>query len=282
MSIVIAEQLDWLAIEQLINKSKSILLVTHKKPDGDAIGSLVGLGLALQQHKKQITLLVDDGAPEKFSFLEGSDKVQDFLENNDLDLIIALDASDINILGEVGKAVFLLDAPKIVIDHHATNDLFGTYHLVSSGYVSTTEIILELLERLGWSLNAPIANALMLGVVTDTQAFRYGPITAQTFGNVQKLMAHNVDLRGIIERMLVSIPHNQLKLTGLGLTNATLEEHVIWSWITIKELVEHGLDPAQSAPLSDELLKDENAYISVFFRETKTGDVRAKVSVLMG
>jgi phosphoesterase RecJ-like protein len=282
MPVTKVTRLDWDAAVHLLNSATNIALVTHVRPDGDAIGSLVGLGGALKERGRTVHLLVDGGKPTSFGFIPGVDAITGALPDAPLDLVIALDGSDLQILGEAGAAAFALGVPTLVIDHHATNDLFGSVHVVSSDYVSTTHVIQHLLKRLGWEISQPVAKALMLGIVTDTQCFRVGSITIDTFSDVQQLMARGVDLRSIVERTVMSIPHGQLQVIGRVIARATLKNHVIWSSLGLKEIEELGRESVRNAHMSDQLLQDEEAYISAFFQETDEGSVRVSMRAVPG
>jgi phosphoesterase RecJ-like protein len=260
---------------ELLQAAQTIIIVTHVRPDGDAIGSLCGLGLALREMGKRVTLAVDDGVNDYLSFVPGSETVQANLYSPQADLVISCDASDLERTGEVGATAFGLAVPKLVIDHHATNTLFGDVHLVHSDYVSTTEAIYHLLRHLGrYPFSLPVATALMVGFMTDTISFRVGPVTSTTLQQVADLMEMGVNLRHVIERMLIRLEPGQLQLMGQGLAHAEVQGHVIWASLRLEDLRAFGLGTGEKPELSTELLRDKRAYIACFFLETEEGDIR--------
>src|SRR5262249_7795429 len=138
----------------------------------------------------------------------------------------------------------------------------------------TTEAVYRWLEYLGWKMSQPIANALMIGYITDTIAFRVGPVTSATMGQVAKLMEYGADMRAAIERMLVRMEPGHLQLMGRGMARAKIEDHVIWTHLTLAELQEFNLNTGEKPELSSEILRDANAHIACFFLETEEGDIR--------
>lgn len=278
----VVERLEFERADELVNAAEKIIIITHARPDGDAIGSLVGMGLALQAQGKQVIMGVDDGVGADFHFIKGTQDVLPEPDGQTADLIISVDASSADRTGVWGQYALNLGKPIVVLDHHPTNTFFGDAHIVKSHYVSATEAVLAWLDHLGWQLNAEVAHALLLGLVTDTMCFRVGYVSQQTFKVAQRLMAFNLDLREIVERTLVQVPSSHLRALGRGLENAKLEDHVIWTSLTYQEQEELGLLEDRKPELSNELLRDKNAYIAVFFTETEEGDIRLSLRSIPG
>lgn len=269
-------RLDWEQANSLVGDAQQIIVVTHVNPDGDAFGSLLGLGLALRERGKTVTLAVDGGVLPDFRFLPGAATVLSSFDGAlpPADLVISTDASSIDRIGEVGAAAFALGTPTIVIDHHATNTFFGDVTILNSGFVSSTEAVLEWLDQLGWEPSPQVAMALMTGLITDTISFRVGPVTAETFRKAMRLMALGVDLRGITERTLSRSRTGIQPLVGRGLERTQLEDHVIWTYLRLQDMADFGLTAEEKPELSSQILKDEQAYIAAFFYEVEGGDLR--------
>lgn len=276
------KRLEFEAASQLVKDAQTVTVVTHFKPDGDAIGSLIGLGLALQAQGKTVNMVVDDGVPENMGFINGVEHVLSELQSLSPDLVIAVDCADAERAGDWGQRLFKLNKPIIVLDHHPTNTFFGQAHIVNSAYVSTTEAVLAWLDYLEWELAREIAHPLMLGLVTDTMGFRVGAVTAHTFEIAARLMAFGLDLREIVEHTLINIPSNHMQAVGRGLDKAILERHVIWSGFTLEEQEELNLLNGRKPELSSEMLRNEDAYISAFFTETEDGEVRVSFRSVPG
>lgn len=282
MSESIVVRQEWETAAQLLQAAQKIIVITHIRPDGDAIGSLVAMGLALREHGKQITMVVDEGVPRDLRFIIGAEEVLSALPNPQADLVIVVDCSSMDRTGIAGEAAFALGIPSIIIDHHPTNTFWGTAHIVKSSYISTTEAILDWMDHLGWEFSQEVATALMMGLLTDTISFRVGPITADTFAMAQRLMSYGVDIRGISQRVFSRVPSGTLQLMGLGFLRLQIEDHVIWTALTLEDFQKMGFTTAQKPELSSELLTDENAYIAAFFLETEEGDIRVSFRSVPG
>jgi len=155
-------------IRRKIRTSQRVLVATHVRPDGDAIGSLLGLGLALRQAGKSVQMLSTDGVPVSYRHLPGS---QDIIQRpeGEFDLTIVLDCSDQD---RAGKNFNGFNPPDLNIDHHVTNLLFAKLNLVDTTAVATAEILAGNLG--GWDLpmTPDVAAALLTGIITDTLGFR--------------------------------------------------------------------------------------------------------------
>lgn len=149
----VPETLPWRAAVELVRGASKILLICHISPDGDAIGSLLGLGLALHTLGKTPTLACESTPPSKFSFLSGFESIVSRVDPLPFDLVIALDSSDLTRLGEVYNIHHVAGVPLINIDHHVTNLYFGEVNLVDPNAASTAELVLTLLDHLGISID---------------------------------------------------------------------------------------------------------------------------------
>src|SRR5579883_2215786 len=165
-----------------IAAAQKIVLACHVNPDGDALGSLLALGLAIEAAfpKKDLVFLSQDGVPEIYRFLPGSDRVQTSTTRKDFDLAIALDSGD---LKRVGLKVMptISSAPvQMDIDHHVGEGAFGDIRLLDSRAAATAEIVFDLIPELGATISTDIAICLLTGVITDTGSFRFMNVTPRT------------------------------------------------------------------------------------------------------
>ena len=156
-------------IRQLLNNAQKILIASHIRPDGDAIGSCLGLGLALRAIGKTVTIVLSDGAPSTFHHLPGRKSIVRSVDpGTSFDLTISLDASDPERLG----SAFGDRKVDLQIDHHITNVNFGKYNFVDSKSVATCAILGQHLSEWGLPLNDEIATVLLTGILTDTIGFQ--------------------------------------------------------------------------------------------------------------
>jgi bifunctional oligoribonuclease and PAP phosphatase NrnA len=270
---------DFSGVKTAVIQANHIMLVTHVAPDGDAIGSLTAAGLALRQLQKRVTLMCDDPAPPRFHYLSLVDRITPKHETNaDYDLIIALDCGDAERMGNVYQNLPNQDLPLINIDHHVTNNNFGTINIVDLAANATTEILFDLLPVLGVTLTQEIAMSLLTGLVTDTLGFRTNGVTAHTLTAAGKLIEAGADLPLITMQGLILKPISTLLLWQKGLNNMRIDDGLIWATITAKERKEVGhmassssglvniLAEVQSAAMSAVLLEMDNGTVSVGFR----------------
>lgn len=266
--------LNWIGAGQLLNSAKTILVVTHVKPDGDALGSLLGLTQALREQGKTVDAAVDGGVPEFAAFLTESNTVLDKLNSGAWDLMISVDASDEERYGTTGAYGRTHSKALLNIDHHPTNPLFGEATLVDTDAVSTTEVIYEWLLRLGYPISKPVAVALLTGLVTDTLSFSTSNVKPATLGIAQQLMIAGASLSEINARTLDSRPYAVIKLWGETLPSVELDGLVISATIRQADLQRAGLrEVTNSGGLVQLLINVNEAMIAVLFKEQPDGRV---------
>lgn len=258
---------DWAEASHSVMAAKSILVVTHVKPDGDAIGSLLGLTLALREQGKTVEAAVDGGIPEAFRFLADWNLVRDELQIGEWELMISVDASDEERSGVVGVYGRAHSAKVINLDHHPTNTLFGDIHLVLSEAVSATEIIFQWLTRMSIALSQPVATALLTGLVTDTIGFRTSNVNPTTLDIGSQLMRAGAPLYDIINRTLVTKPLSHIELWKKVFPSIQAQNSIISAVVTQENLNQAGLADMTDGGLVSMLVAAEEPVIAVVFKE---------------
>jgi phosphoesterase RecJ-like protein len=164
----------------ILKKSGKIALTTHINSDGDALGSLLGLGTALQRLGKEVYFLIDDVLPAQYLFLPGIEKIKAPAEYSRIkaDLLVVLDSSDFE---RIGRVLDFVDADfTLNIDHHVSNSGLSDFRLLDIKASATCEIVFDLLAKLEVALDRQIAVMLYTGVVSDCGFFRYANTSAKT------------------------------------------------------------------------------------------------------
>ncbi len=181
-------------IKSLISESENILILSHKNPDGDNIGSIIALGLSLRSQNYNVTLANLDPVPSDYLFLEGASEFNllSKLELNDFDLIIALDCSDLERVGD--NRILEFSGEIINIDHHKTNSSFGDINIVDTDACATGEIVYGVLRDLGFPIDRKIANALYTAISTDSGSFKYSSVTAKTHRIIADLIENGINV----------------------------------------------------------------------------------------
>ncbi len=181
---------DRAKIVECLKEEDAFYLISHMQPDGDSIGSLLALGEGLLKKGKNVKLFNPGQVPRKFSFLKGADLVQNEVLINDPTIpVVVLDSSDPERLGIFRDAVMKCETI-INIDHHVTNQRYGTYNLVDVYAAATGEIIYHILHDLELPLNADIARSLYIAISTDTGSFKYDNTTPDTHRITAALLEH--------------------------------------------------------------------------------------------
>ena len=203
-------------IDRLI-KSQSIFLATHVNPDGDAIGSLISLGLGLQQYGKRVYTYNESPIPAVYRFLPGVRLVkQEMPQSHDWDTAVILDCGDIERIGAAAGCIH--DLPQIInIDHHVTNTAFGQYRLVDSGASSSVEIVYRLLKRMNVEIDEAIATAIYTGILTDTGSFRFANTNSAAFAICSEMVQCGVDPYTVAQHVYGTYSLGRIKLLNMAL-----------------------------------------------------------------
>ena len=210
-------------IAALLNRGKKFLLMTHKDPDVDGIGSMLALGRALISKNKEIVLLTEEPLVSPVIFLEGADKVVQILSfPDDYDAVLALDCAEKSRIG-FSKAFVDNAEPLINIDHHGTNDFFGDINLVDEKSSSTGELIYRLIKNAGFPMDLAVAKNIYAAIMTDTGSFRYSNTTPLSFRIAAEMMDYGVKPWELSRRIMDEYGHARLKLLRLALD--TIEFH---------------------------------------------------------
>jgi phosphoesterase RecJ-like protein len=266
----------WEDAAQSIRHSAQILLICHVSPDGDAIGSLLGLGRGLGMLGKTTTLACESPPPRKFSFLPDFDTIVSVVEPYPYDLVIGLDCSDATRLGSVYDAEQMDGVPLINIDHHVTNLFFGDVNLVNEQAASTAEVVLSLLDRLGVPLDqdgAGIALCLLTGIVTDTLGFRTSNVTPQVMASTIRLMEAGASLSEVTHYVFNQRPRVELSLLAHGLSQMQTEGAMAWSEIALADRHACGHRGTSDAGLVDMLVRTREIHVAAVFSEMEDDQV---------
>ncbi len=266
-----------MAIEELIESIRlelaqvqRILVVAHVRPDGDAVGSLLGLGLALQAAGKQVQMVLSDGVPGAFAHLPGVRQVA-YRPQGRVDYIIVVDCSD---LERVGPALDAFNTPDLNIDHHITNLNFARTNLVDPQAVSTTQIIANLLPKLDLPLTPESAQALLTGLITDTLGFRTPNITPAALRLAAALMEAGANLPDLYFKAQIQKSFEAVRFWGSGLARLTRENGLVWTALTMGERQAAGYGGRDDADLVNILSAIDGFKVAVIFVEQPNGGVK--------
>jgi bifunctional oligoribonuclease and PAP phosphatase NrnA len=254
-----------------LESAHSIGLTTHVRPDGDAVGGVLGLGLALSSLGKQVQMVLPSGVSHTFRHLHGSEQVQKAF-TAPCDFYISLDCADLKrSRGLPVDAHFDLN-----IDHHITNEKFAAINLVVPDAVATCAILTEIIPQLGMSLSQEVASALLTGIVSDSIGFRTSNTNIQALKLSAALMEAGADLYTLYNKALISRPYNSAKYWGFALSRMQKKDGVVWTSLTLEDRKESGYKLDDDADLTNLLSSIEESRVSVLFVEHST--TKTKVS----
>lgn len=208
-------------IAEELRSGYRFLISTHVNPEGDAIGSVLALGLALKDLGKKVLVLTQDPIPPVLTFLPGAEEIlHQAPENGGFDVAFALDCGDKTRLGVEFARVKGIG--KIInIDHHVSNSYFGDINLVDPRASSTAEIIFDLLRTIPVVLTPAVAENIYVGILTDTGSFHYSNTSPKTFAVARSCLRAGVEPWKVAEKVYETQPLARLRLLPLVL--ATLE-----------------------------------------------------------
>ena len=233
------------AIKERLNGASKIMIASHIRPDGDAIGSSLALGLALTDSGKSVKMVLMDGVPASFRHLEGSDFIVKE-PDGECDTFITVDCADFR---RVGKAFENFDQPDINIDHHKTNENFGILNLIEPEEVATSAILATHLPAWGFKITKPMADALLTGIITDTLGFRTSNTNPSALRLCAMLMETGSNMPDLYMRSLVYKSFSAARYWGAGLTSLEQDNGIVWSTLTLDDRKRAGYGGNDDADL---------------------------------
>jgi phosphoesterase RecJ-like protein len=263
----------------LISRNRTILLLTHQRPDGDALGSMLGLGHMLRAAGKKTFPVLAEGISSVFRYLPGSGEIRAELPPA-YDISILVDCAD-------SERVSLPEGttarpPDLIIDHHITNERFAGINLVDPKSTATAELITDLAEELGLSIPPEAAMCLLAGVVTDTLGFRTPNTGLHTLDVVQRLVRAGGALSDTIERSLHRRSLAAARYWGAGLSRLERDGDIVWTRLTLEDRRVAGYPGRDDADLVNILSSIDGPAAAVIFIEQDGGKIKVSWRVGSG
>jgi bifunctional oligoribonuclease and PAP phosphatase NrnA len=259
-----------------IHRAKRIVILSHVRPDCDAIGSQLALLLSLQQLGKEVTAWNEDGLPESYRFLEKSSLIQQPPgEPEEFDLAIALDTASQQRLGTTLQAIRRANQ-WINIDHHASNPGYGDLVYIDTVAPATGQIVYEFIRTEKLPFSRAAADALYAAISTDTGSFRYSNTTARTFEIAGELIRSGANAAKIANKLYESYPKRRVQLLGELLPNASfdLDDQIASMSLTNETKERLQIQPDDIDGLIDYVRAVDTVIVAVFFEELADGKIR--------
>ena len=255
-------------IIEVIREHKTFCIVGHIRPDGDCIGSQLGLALALRNEGKKVTVWNQDTIPLKYKFLVGDGLIEKPKRGEKFDCVIATDCASFERLGKVGESI---GTRKIFIniDHHESNTRYADVNWVSPREPSTGELIYRLLKVARWPITKPIADLLFTAISTDTGSFQYATTRPGTFHAGAELVTRGANLAKICDEVYQSYPLSRAKLLKHVYSKFRLspDEEIAWLWLKKKDFSRTGAETDDTEGLIDHLRAIEPVVVACVFEE---------------
>ncbi len=268
---------SFLEIAGALRTADRVLIYSHVRPDGDAIGSLLALGMALRQEGRNVVMWSQDGVPATMQFLAGTELVrQPPFPPSEFDAVVAVDTAEEKRGGEELLKAVLRRSLTVNIDHHATNPGYGDLCRIDPRAPATGEILFELIRAAELPFTSAVADALYVAIATDTGWFQYPATTARTYEVAAELVRGGVDAPAISARLNDNSPRRRFELMRIFLDRAVFstDGRVADSALTLADATQAGAQPEDTEGLIDLIRAVDGVVVAAFFEELPDGNCR--------
>jgi len=255
-------------ILDVVRKSKAICVVGHIRPDGDCVGSQLGLALALKNEGKKVYCWNEDSIPQKYKFLNQVELFQRPKQGMKFDCVIAADCASFERLGRAGKCITYRKT-FINVDHHESNTRYGDINWISAREPSTGELIYRLIKVARWPITKPIADCLFTAISTDTGSFQYATTRPGTFHAAAELVTRGANLAKICDEVYQSYPLSRARLLKhvYDRFRLTHDDRIAWFWLKKIDFARTGAESVDSEGLIDHIRAIEPVVVACVFEE---------------
>jgi phosphoesterase RecJ-like protein len=258
-------------LKRLLNKPSQVLVLTHTRPDGDAVASLAALSLSLKSIQHEVVALLPGGVPGRYSYLPGLELISEDLPNH-VDLIFAVDSADERRLGVSPEK--LPRSVDVNIDHHISNTYFGQINIVDVTAASATQVLHDVLKEIRVPISKDIAIGLLTGLVTDTIGFRTENVTPEVLRLAAELQELGASLSQIKQEALYQRTYAALRYWGCGLSRLEQENGVTWTTLKLEDRGKTGYPGYDDADLINLMSNVEKTRVAVILIEQPGGKVK--------
>ena len=273
------ENVDLHTIADALRASRDVLVVTHRNPDGDAVGSAAALAVSLRSLGARVTLVCPDPVPGYLLRLPGAAAFIHTVERDDYDLVVSVDVSDPALLKPlpIAEAQFFQERHSINIDHHFSNLFYGTLNYVDVDAASATEIVGRLLkDEFGFAYTADVASDLLYGVVNDTHSFQNSNTTPRTLRFSADLVEAGADLSAIVFNLLLEKRVSAARVWAESLPTLRFAEgdRVAMLTVSLDALTRAGGTMEDADGLVEFLRNIQGVELAALFKQTAVDEYR--------
>jgi len=267
------------SIRNAILSARTIAIAGHVNPDGDSIGSLLSLGLALEGLGKKVFMISPGGVPKKYKSLPGADRIMESAATlKKIDLAISVDCSSRDILGNAFDA-FKLAKGIIEIDHHDFRRPFGDIQFVDTKAAAVGEMIYLLLKELKAHITTDVAQNLLTSIIVETDSFRLPNVRAFTFEVCTELIKKGVDFYNLVNTIFWAKTKESAILSGICMSRCKFlkKDRIVWSVVKQKDFLLTGGKDEDVDMVADEMRALKGVDISILFREKSRDTLRVSL-----
>jgi phosphoesterase RecJ-like protein len=275
--------IDWTPLADLIETHDRFLVTTHVRPDGDALGSEVGMAGLLRQKGKDVRVVNSSPTPPRYDFLEADTNLFEHFGHRvqpadlaDREVAVILDLSSWNQLGDMAGFIRQFSGPRVVIDHHVSEDDLGATVFKDSTAEATGILVMQAIAALGGSYTPEVAAGLLTAIAMDTGWFRHSNTRAGTLRAVAELIDAGARADDIYRKLFDRNTLGRLKLMGATLSGmqTDLGGKIAYATISLPDLVRTGAIPPDSEDLVDYTVSMRGVEIGMLFIEQARGGVK--------
>ena len=261
------------ALLELIKPRESFFLTSHARPDGDALGSALGLMHLLDAMGKKVTVAFADPIPGIYRWLPGVERIGTESSADSPDAAIVLECDCIERTGFDPERFAEMGAGLTInIDHHLSGRPFGDFNWIDPTACAVGAMIYDLAVASGVAISAGMASCLYTAVLTDTGAFTYPGTVATTFALAEHLIHRGADASGIARQVYFSNPVGKIRALGAALGTMMIENGIAWAWITEDEMDRTGAVVEDCEGIVNYLIGIAEVKVAIFLRELPLGD----------
>ena len=254
-----------------IKKAKTIVILTHENPDGDAVGSSLAMYMALKQMGKNPDLIIPE-LPRVYNFMPCANEIKKEGSKEPYDLAIALDSATIKMLNGWSN-YFETAKVKVTIDHHSTNTMYADYNFVNPDAPACAQILISIIDYFGVNIDKEIGTCILTGIITDTGGFQYQSTTPETFEFASELLKKGVNVSDVYKRVMntKSRANFELRKRAIDRMEFLEEGKISITYITKKDEEDVNSETGDYEGIVEEGRAIEGVEVSIFIRETSKG-----------
>lgn len=278
--------IDWTPLADLIETHERFLVTTHVRPDGDALGSEVGMAGLLRQKGKDVRVVNASFTPPRYDFLDPHKTLFEHfgtqvqpVELADREVAIILDLSSWQQLGDMAGYLRQFAGPRVVIDHHVSQDDLGATFLKDTSAEATGTLIVRAIRALGGSFTPEVATGLLVAIAMDTGWFRHSNTEPQTLRTAADLVQASADIDQIYRLLFERNTLGRLKLMGRALSGlqTDMNGRVAYAAITRHDFQETGAIPPDTEDIVDFTVSLAGVEVGLLFIEQMRGGIKLSV-----